>query len=588
MKSVIKVIGATFLFLFPLGIGHADKGENCSVDITSNFRIENDWRSADVVRGSDGYTWKRATIGSPSSVLEIEEGVPSQIKGIAESLSDVQILIFAPDIDTSGNVKKPGLGSCFDAGISTTSGTYSFEINARMLWGAIEDSVVIDTYYKTDTPWEIMTQEKTKQSNQTFFIGSTLPPKILKIEGKFQENQEGCSIMCESAGMLKGLSLDIKNISAELLGNNLDAIGGEKIVLGRKPGPHTFYISVDGQTPPTDTWIILQRVVYKALGMESLKRTLLANPNTNGIPSGLPEFRADLLIEAANGQGSYSSRTQELVKNIKTILISRDFSTREEAAQKISTLVGEQNNQSLFRASLVREVLIPDVSTESTWADDFVEIMRFWSGKNIQNTCLMEDDDELWKNYISANTQMSGNICSFMFINGQTPTLTLYTDEQIKLEPKFSQTRITFADKIFQPSQEWVFKKDEKKTVSYLYNFLRPFHPLLGEKSCLKKKDIDTYTQNIKKAFGLLDSEGEIVKKELSTAISTEKKTYEVHLANPKDIQTRFAWVGNGKPLHLLQLFFQIREKECLPFITDNFNAEMRSIKRDGFEAGIL
>jgi hypothetical protein len=412
MKVYIQIFLALSVFFSGTSGASADIGENCTVDITSSF-TGRDWRSASVLRGDDGYLWRRANILS-RDVLYLEEDKTIDIQGVSNPNTMVQVLFFSPEKGESGEIKKPGLGSCFSAEFSDESGLFHFPIHSRLIWEAINEEILFDAYYRTPILWKSLDEQKKIRTNQTFYVGTFLAPKYVRIVGKNGDSNGRCSFLCESMGMIRALTLNSFDISSDLLGNNLDAIGGEKVIVGRTPGPHTFYVSLNEETPEEFLWNILQRITHKILGMEVLKRTLLSNQNTNGIPPGLSEISVSVLQEAESDGGEYSGIARDLVKNVKLILVSRDFAERDSAAEKISQLIGSQNDERLFRASLIREVFIPDVSTEETWAEDFVNILSFWTGTLGENKCLIEDDAELWKNFIETNIHMTGNMCAEM------------------------------------------------------------------------------------------------------------------------------------------------------------------------------
>lgn len=594
MKNIfhLPLILSTIL----LSIGHAfanTEFPNCTTDITVDF--PDDWREGDVIRGLDGSAWKRATIVSPGKYLELKEAEPAVISGVAAPYRPVQVVLYSPKFDEDGVLlRKPTQANCLETEGSDGNGLFSLPLNARMIWAGIGQQMAVDAYYKMDVSWSAIQAEKNKRSMQTFFIGSTMPPKIYTIQGEELPGEEYCQVLCQESGTLRALSLSEDELTPRLLGNNFEPINGEVVTVGRLPGPHTYYVDVDDEPPSESQWNILQRILHKSLGMEITKRVLLANENTNGISPGLAEMNADQLRAAAQANGSYSPRTEELAVNIKVILTAHNyvptedvFDVRQQAAEKIEYLVGKQEGETFFKASLVREVLVPDVSTDATWAEDFVQMMNFWTDKVIQNDCLLADDNEMWKNFTESSADMGGGVCSFMFINGQTPRLLLHTKEDIRLIPNFIDTKIVYSETPFDFSEGWSLPSGKKDPLYYLYHFSQPFTGSFTPNSCITTEDLPEYLDMIEYSFGLWDDERQVLQTELFEHAKNLRETFAIRLANPKDIRARFRWKGNGEHLDILPLFFQTKEKSCAPHI-QQLSASASSRIRDGFEVGIL
>lgn len=93
---------------------------------------------------------------------------------------------------------------------------------------------------------------------------------------------------------------------------------------------------------------------------------------------------------------------------------------------------------------------------------------------------------------------------------------------------------------------------------------------------------------HLKNQLSLLPEEAEVIVTELMGEIPYNNSYFRLGLVDPKDISERFSWLGDGKPLDILQLFFHIEEGQCDAKAFGDASMISASEERDGFEAGVL
>jgi hypothetical protein len=573
-----------------------------------------------MLKGDDGYVWKRALVTSQGKSLDLEEGKPVHVYGIAEPNSLLQAFVFNytdtdPDPHTE-SIQPPGNGLCVEPTPTNANGEgrFSFEYDSSGLFANLGEKEVIDVFYKTDILWERFL-EAYKKDNQNVFIGSSVRPKVVYItsssssqEIEEDESLENCSVLCANntadSKTLEGVVLSSGGLSIDFL-HNLK--GFNEVTIGRFPGKHTFYTKGDGGGNTDD----LRYVAHRAIGMEILKRRLLGIESAGGTAPGLSDITEDILLEAFEGNGGSSDETIELVRNIMAALVSQTnvnaagpgnpptFPSspiipieRSSAISYLDPIINQPTDVLYKDLNLTEDMFPVGVSTNETWALDFVDMMNFWTGKKSKNTCLLGTTTALSDNFHFSDTYSGvpmANQCDFIYVSGISPTILLHREDPIMLSPDFSDISIVRAERKFTSNESWEFPEGEKEFLSYKYSAYVPFDiRFLGE-SCLKAEDILEYSEHIAEHFVLSDREKSVVLFELNQALGKSSEYFQVRVAHPDDIAKRFIWRGNGEELSIFQLFFEPRSGMCSHKDFGNFSPFSFSDKgRDGFEAGLL
>lgn len=170
---------------------------------------------------------------------------------------------------------------------------------------------------------------------------------------------------------------------------------------------------------------------------------------------------------------------------------------------------------------------------------------------------------------------------------GNTPIILLNTLEPITLTPDFTGTRIVYSGKQFTDGTGWAFPAGKKQPLDYRYDFTEPFTKVRAGTMCSKKANLPALTGSISKAYKLTPDETSALSRELTSQFPTTCDLVKVTMANPADIASRIAWLGNGKPLSILQLFFELTPGACT---TESLTPPTLDIpaNRDGLEVGII
>jgi hypothetical protein len=533
------------------------------------------WENAYVIQGADGSIWQRAIVSNKGQKIILKEGEAVDISGVGQPNTQVQAFLFHPEFDDSGVLtNRPSTGStCLNIGTSDPNGYFSFGINAQHLWENIGQEMIIDAYTRLEKSWDQYVEEN---DNQNFYIGTNLPMGRLSIEVEKATNTEGCTILCEDNETILAHKLVPTAESEAFAPLAFDEVGNKNVNIGRTPGEHTFYAGVEGETDNTQFDIrTLQSYGMRTVHAEYLKRRLLGNPNASGVVPGLTEISVASLEEAASDAGPASSRNRELVKNIKNAMMNVD---RNVSLKKLEHK-GDRFSTQYF------DNLLPDNATETDWAQTFVDVLTFWSGGVEQNKCLIKDDDKI---YLNTWDRIGIAIpCGEVLIQGSSPTIALYTQEEVSLEPDFSDVQITYADTAFTGKNDWSFPEGEKEPLYYRYEFMQDYDGnVFPETSCVSPESLDEYVNAVSESFGLTSDESEIVQNELSEAVSFDG-LYSVSVADPKDIAKRFSWKVNGETAQIPQLFFDVQEDSCA-IESINIPSAKLDTNRIGFETGLL
>ena len=371
----------------PSGIGSS--GLSCQE--FSNIPTEN----AFYVRGLQDTAWQRAILSDPGGEITLSEQKLVKITGTAEPHTEV--FVFLSSSDEEGFSQ----GTCFSAGESDKFGYFSLELNPRLLWGNIGDTINVSSFFRLEETWDQIPQDV--QGNT-----SSVAPLTLGIKGETSLTLDNsCTEIC-STGIREAQRLKPENLEERLRGTNFKNEEGKEILIGRMPGPHTFSGGIVGEK--VEDIREMSRIIRKTILMEALKRALLGNVNTNGTQPGLSTLNVEQFEEANRGDGNGSKRTNSLVSSLHTLLTGGG-SERDYALVQIDTLLGETNGLQTAGGylslkhinapvpELFSEIFPEQASTEDSWAEDALKIIYFWTGTLVQNDCLLENDHFFAENF---------------------------------------------------------------------------------------------------------------------------------------------------------------------------------------------
>jgi hypothetical protein len=170
---------------------------------------------------------------------------------------------------------------------------------------------------------------------------------------------------------------------------------------------------------------------------------------------------------------------------------------------------------------------------------------------------------------------------------GDTPLLLLNTLDPITLAPEFQDTVIVYADKAFDSANSWSLPAGKKKPLDYRYDFTKPFTKDRAGEMCVRKTDLSQLVSSFKKTYKLTSEETSVLSQELTSQFPATSGFVKVTMANPSDIASRISWLGDGKPLSILQLFFDFTPEACNKESLTPPSIQIPS-DRDGFEVGVI
>lgn len=618
MKKILLFFG--LLFLLPISHSYAAAGDNCSVNIVStglngSITSSQNWRDIMYVRGDDGYLWQRAIISSQSDGIQLEDGEPIEIYGLAEPYSAVQFFVFTrvdnnPDDANDLGIQKPGNGDgiCFEMDAADVSGRFFISIALDFLWGNLGNDQVIDAFYRTDMTWNQFLGSQSK-TNQNIFVGTHVDPRIVRLGGAGVA-PPNCTQLCDT-GMVEAVNLRPDTISPpELLGTNFDDVGSSSVTVGRFPDQHTYYTTSSVGAGSVED---LRWVSQKAILMEVMKRRLLGMVSVGGTVPGLPVINSDALEGALDETDASSDQTKTLAQNIHGLMTAPPFilgtspvtdplpepppppppplgTSRSEALEYLNPIFVLDSD--LKKDELLEEIIPAQISNLDDWADDLVRLINFWTGSTEINECLLFDDFSVIKNYEwhgDSGNKGDGLVqCGYEYVTGSTPLLLLHIDGDVTLEPDFSGATLIASDKWFDALEKWVFSSEKPKRIQYNYNLSEPFSGSYIAESCFQKEDVSDFAKHLSGELDLLDSEKEAIITELSSVLRLSKNFVRLRLADPNDIAEHISWKANGEPLDVLQLFFDVQEGGCGAKDFGSFDALPVSIDRDAFEVGVV
>ncbi len=604
MRSFYSLLlGSLLLALLPLASANAN-GQNCAVDITTNVADDTDWRTVHVVRAGDGSLWQRAIVNRPESTLLIEEDGKYQIAGFAAADAEIQLFFAMPRKGIGERIQKPSLGTCFDAGKSDEFGFFQFEAHSRLLWQGMGQDMMIDAFYRMNSE-EITYYENQSQDAGSYYATSYLPPRMVRIgleqtsaqaveeeanlliqpqantdfyavddpdaittivSDAFRDIDGSCQILCPTIPIYQSVTLKPWEIRSDLLGNNLLVSGGNEVAIGR--AMNTYYVGIDGYTN------ILKKntdhIALKALAMEMIKRM-----------HGIDELTTPAMIME-------NARTNQGLEHARNLLTGQG--DREGESLSLKRAANIPNNVQLD------ELFPAYASTPATWAEDFLQLVAFWTGNLAQNSCLILDNSRAYLNFldgvegaVTENLSSTAEQCHLVQTNGVTPLLLLHSDDPIHLQPAFRQTTIVASDKQFVDEEKYFFPAGTKSPLAYRYDFSGDFTSGRAGTMCVQKQRMPQLIDKIAATYSLSLAEKTVLAQELNAEFPQTKATdfVQLALAKPQDIAARFQWLANDKPLSLLQLFFEFKTGVCQAEQLTPPDLDFKAT-REGFEVGIL
>ncbi len=627
----------------PLSVSAA-VGDNCQVNLTSGISDTQNWKNVYIVRGDDGSAWQRGIISNPQGgKLLISEGESTNITATVAPNADTAFFVYTNE--GNGFLKKPGEGVCFEGLQGSASGSTTFPINARALWGAIGKRVVVDVFYRMDQSWSQVTGQNT---NNNFLIGTSLPPKIVTVnldvppvskvampqiqQGAWERSGGSGATLPTQPGAISGGSqsglqqpapsemgqprveisppsskigggsnqqsgclsggsafrVDPANFPPRFLGNNFDKIGGNAVDISiLVTGTNTHYVRLANTNSENANASEMKIVAHKIEILEGIKRMLEGAVNK---PLFGSSTRANAIGNLMPDNLQKNAETNATVKGIKTLLTGSG--DRKAAATTINKIFRDWvGSQGFGFIELQPEYLLdifPTISTADTWAEDFLNILVAWTGSTAQNLCIFSDlmSPDLSED-LSYFSTAEGSLGNGVYANGVSPRILLNTTDTIALSPAFSDTKIVYAEKQFTDAAGWALSAGKKQPLYYRYDFTSKFSKTRVGEMCIKQAMLPKLISSLNNAYHLTDDEAATLSAELTAEFPETDDFVQLSLANPTDIATRFSWTGNGEPLSLLQLFFEFTPGDCTEesLTPPTINLPMN---RDGFETGII
>lgn len=614
------------LGLMPSAWGAADP-ENCEVDLTASLPSGIDWGSVHSVRSEDGRVWQRGIVSVPSAELILKEGGMVEIPALVKPQAEAMAFLFAPTQKSGDGLDPPGLGTCFSLPVADKSGQTSLTIAAPVLWQAMGGELAIDVFFaaepdwaayrerqattstlitaqnavrrfviKTDTDTEAETERQGKVIHRSGQLYGYSPQSLASAQdgmrdsaGLLSEPMPECNTLCEGA-LTEALRLESHLLPESLHGKSVTAIAGKSVVIGRMPGPHTYYAaSLSGSDDIAEA--VLHQVTRQAIMMEGLKRALLGYENYHGQAPGLEQLTPQTLDRVAHGMEAVSERTVLLTQQIA--LAMTNPAKRQASADAIAEILLNDHYQSNSGTGLKWDIarnfldLLPAEPVDQRyWAEDFLTLLRFWTGSRHENLCLMLNDDQFTQNLQSVG--LKGEYCGMRLVSGSTPKLVLRLPESVMVTPLLQGARITSANASFASGTEsFLMAEGKKPLLDYRYFLTEPFFPRLLGEICVRPSDLTVLANRISGAYQLDAAEQAALLSELQLAVNDPLALTRLRIADPRDVAQVFRWAGNERPLRLLQLFFEAKPHGC-ERVTMNLPLLFPPHDRDGFEAGML
>ncbi len=590
--------------------------KSCSPDLVSNVPDDILWDNAYIIRGDDDTAWQRAIFNQRTDVVTIREGETFTIEGTAQPGAPVQVFIYTRSQEP-GASNRPNNGVCFQLDeTDPSSGYFSMELHARLLWPNIGRNIVLDAFSRLENSWD---QLENARTNQNYHIGTHILPTTVSVEleqSSFEDIEElsrqragvsgSCNTICNNTNgepnLLEAVLIDPANAPFPIIEQSFNAIGSQALQLARIEGTNTVYLNselINDRQSVAD-------ITMNAVTIEVLKQTLLGLRNdTVSMPiDGISTISAAELQAAASGSGAANLGASQMALNLKKMLTNAP--DRNEAAEDIARVL--MNNDNLFRnAAQALLSALPTAGTEENWAQNFADTVTFWTGDLEPNVCLSLCDgtsfsDQLVSGNRGGNYTCNGvaqtdtdtapgnrriRVLNFEFVIGDDPRLVLNSEEEVNLEPDFKDIMITYASKLFDSGQQgWTIPAHFNGSFYYQYAFLKPYAGAYVGEACIAKSDVEGYARDVSTKFGLNTTEERALVAELFSSITDDEGYYKLSVADPASIAERFRWKNGGIPLDIFQLFFAIDKNDC--DATDFGSIEATKSGADGFEAGIL
>ena len=357
-----------------------------------------DWNEAFLLRADDGSVWQRAVLSHTDKKLVLR-GKKAIIQGVGEPESPLQVFVFTPQKNTQGKIARPtGDGVCFTPGKTKKSGEFSFVFPAVELWSRLGSEIVFDVYTRLSGDWSQYTRSDT---NQNFFISTHVSLKPLSVSlppVKQGSPMRRCHALCSDNSreeLYEAVALTPNNRISPFL----PAYFIRSLRIARNPET-LYYTQVDGS--PLASAVDLEyakNILSVSLAAEWLKRVLLPSKSIGtlfggiGLGDGLSPLR---IRSIDNGTEQVDEKYAKLLQGIKALL-TNTAADRNQVASEIANVI-VVNDQFAWKADGVISSLLqlfPGKSTEDTWVQDFVHIMRFWTGSQQENPCLLVEDRTL-------------------------------------------------------------------------------------------------------------------------------------------------------------------------------------------------
>ncbi len=393
------------------------------------------------------------------------------------------------------------------------------------------------------------------------------------------DNPTGGQEICEK-GTVLAVRLDPAQLPPELQGNFFDSVGSQTVTVGRNPGAHTFFVSTENGDFDQDTLATFSKT---AISMEVLKRSFLGVERAGGRAPGLPSMTVQALTQAANGDGPSSAETKELARQVKNLYVTGQ-AERSGSLLNVSTASKPRNKDMAF--DILAQNIPMVKSTEDKWAYDFLYTLDFWTGSVGINENLVVHDNSYWRNFTPRNARFEK--CDMKYTHGQSPRILVTRDEEMILEPDFTDVKLVYADTRFSHGEGWELPKGVKEDIFYLYEATTDIDGNYLADACLKREDLNELSSAIQSKLGLTNAETDVITAELESQTDDNENHYGIKIADPKVVANYFKWKGNDEPLDILQLFFSIEANGCDTKFIGEIPASISNPDRDGVEAGIL
>jgi hypothetical protein len=478
-----------------------------------------------------------------------------------------------------------------------------------MIWGNIGDTLVFDVYTRMDEDAGLYFSGD--NDTQNFFLGSGFRAREVQIDID-SIYQKGCDVFCEEAGLMESRYLDPASAEAHIVGQVFDPIASCSVSIGRAPGKHTYYSKIDDENC-TDTATLsdpyeLQKIAYGTTLFEVLKRMLLGHSNFGGMsPSGLSVgFTPRDLTQAEEEIESASEKTVLLLWTVKKLLTDMTYDDKNVLLENLNSLIPYLTKEQHEKFTLpifsypygIGFDPGEDPNAEAKkWAEDFIDLILFWTGTITPNTCIIENDARMKRTFghmknndpqVGSFTPNNNFFCEYVFVQGADPMILIHREGDYSLQPSFTDTKILTVNRPFDTKEEWFFSEEDEKILRYGFEFTSEFSPPVIADYCTDRRSL---VDRISADLSLLPKEKELIDREFDYFGVRSDTPIRFSVVDPVDISTRFDWTVDEERIDLLQLFFLIDQSGCEEENTSSMPSLPISLfpsQRDAFEVGIL